>query len=154
MSSLKTNPERLRYQRELYIKNKERYKNYSFKYRELHREEIRSKQRLRYRQNRERLLQQVRKYRKIKYKRDREKVLQYYSHGKMQCACCECKDIWTLCLDHIDNNGGMHRKNLGILSGQPFYRWIIKNNFPNGYQVLCRNCDWGKRLFGKCPHKA
>lgn len=40
MSSLKTNPERLRYQRELYIKNKERYKNYSFKYRELHREEI------------------------------------------------------------------------------------------------------------------
>jgi hypothetical protein len=30
---------------------------------------------------------------------------------------------------------------------------LVKNNFPNDFQTLCMNCNWGKRYYGICPHK-
>jgi ribosomal protein L40E len=45
-----------------------------------------------------------------------------------------------------------HRKALGS-SSLPLYRWLVKNGFPAGFQVLCRNCNWGKHANdGVCPH--
>ena len=29
---------------------------------------------------------------------------------------------------------------------------IYTNNYPKGFQVLCRNCNWGKYSRGTCPH--
>jgi hypothetical protein len=33
-----------------------------------------------------------------------------------------------------------------------FYRWLITNNFPDDFQILCHNCNYAKS-HGGCPHK-
>jgi hypothetical protein len=78
-------------------------------------------------------------------------VMSHYSGGK--CACCGEDKLEFLAIDHIDNNGNEERNKLGI-SGNMFYRWLIKNDFPSGYQVLCHNCNQAKGSFGVCPHQS
>jgi len=58
-----------------------------------------------------------------------------------------------LSIDHINNDGHKHRRENNIRTGEQMYRWLAKNNFPPGFQVLCMNCQWGKRNNnGVCPH--
>jgi len=66
-------------------------------------------------------------------------VISYYG-GK--CQCCGNEDIDVLTIDHINGGGTKHRKEVG--GGIHFYKWLIKNNFPEGFQVLCWNCNCGK----------
>jgi hypothetical protein len=33
------------------------------------------------------------------------------------------------------------------------YRWLAKKNFPEGFQVLCANCNVAKSQNGVCPHQ-
>lgn len=54
-----------------------------------------------------------------------------------------------LCIDHIDGGGNKHRAEI---KGD-FYRWLIDNNFPPGFQTLCHNCNMAKGLYGRCPHE-
>lgn len=82
---------------------------------------------------------------------------QVYDHyGGYKCSCCGESIKEFLTLDHIDNDGAEHRKGLGNSgSGRGLYLWIIKNGFPKMFQVLCMNCNWGKRMNnGICPHKS
>jgi len=85
-------------------------------------------------------------------KRLKDKV---FAHYGMQCVCCgERSDLDFLTIDHMNNDGANHRKSLGLLSGTRFYRWLIKEDFPEGFQTLCWNCNCGKRInHGICPHK-
>lgn len=89
---------------------------------------------------------------------DRNKLLMHYSGGKMECACCGEREKLFLSLDHINNDGAEHRRNYGgrkSFSADSFARVLIKEGFPNGLQVLCMNCNWGKRMNnGVCPHKS
>ena len=68
------------------------------------------------------------------------------------CACCgENTSIKFLTVDHIDG-----RKTMGhikSLSGIKLCHWLLKNNFPDGIQILCWNCNSTKGLYGKCPHQ-
>jgi hypothetical protein len=32
------------------------------------------------------------------------------------------------------------------------YAYLIRNNFPEGYRVLCHNCNQSLGYFGYCPH--
>ncbi len=77
----------------------------------------------------------------------------YDAYG-YQCACCGEAEEMFLTIDHINNDGAEHRRSTGIKTGGTrFYRWLIKNNFPEGFQVLCWNCQWGKvKNNGVCPH--
>lgn len=75
-------------------------------------------------------------------------IMQAYG-GK--CACCGESNLCFLCLDHIDGGGTQHRYRVGV--GQNFYIWIVRQNFPAGYQVLCYNCNMAKESPGGCPHK-
>jgi hypothetical protein len=72
-----------------------------------------------------------------------------------KCKCCGMK-IWEfLSIDHIKERGADERKRLGgrsKLSSGSFYRKIIKENFPNYYQLLCYNCNMSLGFFGYCPH--
>lgn len=68
------------------------------------------------------------------------------------CACCGESELLFLTLDHIDNNGAEHRKEIGQ-SSDKLHRWIVKNNYPDSIQVLCYNCNMAKGHFGQCPHK-
>jgi hypothetical protein len=82
--------------------------------------------------------------------RARLKVLAHYSGGSIRCACCGQDKLPFLALDHVDGGGAAHRKAIG--SGDTFHRWLIKNDFPPGLQVLCHNCNLAKSAYGSCPH--
>lgn len=74
----------------------------------------------------------------------RMKVLMHYSKGTLKCALCDYNNINTLTIDHIKGDGSEHRKELG---GQwKLYRWLISNDYPEGFRVLCRNCNWTEYL--------
>jgi hypothetical protein len=72
-------------------------------------------------------------------KRTKIKVLSHYSNGRLKCANCEENDQQVLTIDHINGNGNIHRKQTNTHAGIEFYRWLINNNFPEGFQVLCMN---------------
>lgn len=81
------------------------------------------------------------------YLRLKLKVLDGYGGA---CVCCGDDFIWRLTVDHVDGDGKKHRAEVGV--GAPFYRWIIKNNFPSNLQVLCFSCNSCKYLNVICPH--
>ena len=85
---------------------------------------------------------------KVIAKRSRDKakleILTHYGLGKCQCVECGEGRIACLSIDHINGNGVRQRKQLKA-HGSTFYIWLRRNNFPNGYQTLCMNCQWIKR---------
>lgn len=95
-----------------------------------------------------RLKQKIRQ--KKLYQKLKMEVLIYYGGNPPKCACCGESHVEFLSIDHIKDEGNVHRRKIG--RGRLFYHWLIKNNFPKGYQVLCRNCNWAKS-HGGCPHK-
>jgi hypothetical protein len=69
------------------------------------------------------------------------------------CKCCGEANRNFLTIDHIYNDGAKERKETKR-EGLAFYRWLQKQGYPQDrYQLLCMNCNWGKRLNGRCPHK-
>lgn len=56
-------------------------------------------------------------------------------------------DLRVLSLDHI--NGGGRKDRIAQKSGTLFYYWLQRNNFPDGLQVLCMNCQYVKRRLNK-----
>lgn len=88
----------------------------------------------------------------------RLQVFNHYSDNDIKCACCGERNLLFLTLDHINNDGARHRSELYgkrvRSNGSKILTWVIKNNYPDGFQVLCMNCNWGKhRNKGVCPHK-
>lgn len=82
-------------------------------------------------------------------------VINHYSNGTMHCRCCKETEMGFLSIDHINGGGNKHRKKIGSYAGGAFYRWLIKNNFPDGFQILCYNCNLGRAINGgMCPHGA
>ena len=79
----------------------------------------------------------------LKLKRDNLKfeVLKHYGNGKLQCTRCGYSDTRALSIDHTEGNGTRHREEIGY----NLYRWLKKNNFPEGFTTLCLNCQWLKR---------
>ena len=82
----------------------------------------------------------------------------YKHYGGYECACCGETIKQFLTVDHINNDGAAHRrsmKNKSDGSGKQLYSWIINNNFPPMFQILCSNCNFGKHKNGGiCPHKS
>lgn len=94
-------------------------------------------------------------YNRERLRRIKLQVLSAYSKN-LSCNRCGFKDIRALTIDHIKGNGAEHRRKL---RHHNFYDWLIKHNFPKGYQVLCMNCQWIKRdknkeLLGKHGRRA
>jgi hypothetical protein len=75
----------------------------------------------------------------------KKEILTYYGNGKCACVHCGYSDIRALSIDHISGEGRKHRRELGYIGGIIFYYWLKRNNFPEGYQTLCMNCQWIKR---------
>ena len=79
----------------------------------------------------------------------RLEVFTHYCGGKPHCMCpgCETTFIGFLQLDHIDGKakkGYEHR-------GSSLLNWIKRNGYPEGFQVLCANCNSAKRQDEDCP---
>ncbi len=67
--------------------------------------------------------------------------LKHYSNGAMKCAVCDWTDIRALSIDHINGGGQKHLREIG----GHIEDWLVKNNFPEGYQILCMNHQFIKR---------
>lgn len=65
------------------------------------------------------------------------------------CACCGEADVRFLTFDHIDGGGRKHFEE----TGPTLAHWLRKNSYPEGFQVLCWNCNGGRSVNGGiCPH--
>ena len=89
--------------------------------------------------------------RKVRNYNQRLEVLSYYSSGTPKCACCGDLTYEFLTIDHTNGGGNKHRKSLGN-RGSCMTMWLKKNKFPEGFSVLCMNCNWAKGKYGSCPH--
>jgi hypothetical protein len=75
-----------------------------------------------------------------------------YSNSDIPCCrCCGQTHIEFLSVDHIAGKKQMDSEpelvKLGYSSkfhSVMLKRWIIKNNFPEGFQILCHNCNLAK----------
>ena len=100
---------------------------------------------------------------------NRLKVLQHYSKrlSNSNIPCCNCcgenSHVDFLAIDHIAGKRQMDLepelkklKYSSKLRNQNLHRWIIKNNFPEGFQILCTNCNFAKGMTKNnniCPHE-
>jgi hypothetical protein len=62
-----------------------------------------------------------------------------------------------LTIDHVDGGGRAHRRKLAgnsksTVGSNVVYRWLQLNNYPAGFRVLCRNCNYAE-AHGGCPHQ-
>lgn len=126
-----------------YLRYKDSYRNYYLK----NRKRIIKQKIEYYKKNKKRMLKAQSILRKTRY----YKIIERYCNGIVECACCGEKERKFLTLDHINGDGYIHRKE--IKGTTTMYRWIVKNNYPPIFQVLCMNCNWGKAQNKVCPHK-
>lgn len=111
-------------------------------------------------EHRQRHPDRVRRQRRESGKRLRDSVIAAY--GGPVCVCCgeTCESMLTI--DHINGDGAEHRKLLAkdksYASGRSglgdyLYRDLRDRGFPEGFQVLCYNCNISKHRKGVCEHK-
>ena len=105
---------------------------------------------------------------KLNRETKRLKILKYYSKqlSKSNIPCCNCCGenfhIAFLAIDHIAGKKQMDSESKLVKSGYSssldsdnLHAWIIKNNFPDAFQILCHNCNHAKghTKDKKCPHE-
>lgn len=80
-----------------------------------------------------------------------KKIKVLIAYGGLKCSCdgCTVTHLEFLTIDHIEGGGRKHRKEVN----QHVYAWLIKNDFPPGFRVLCMNCNFAKGIYGFCPHE-
>lgn len=79
--------------------------------------------------------------------RNKRKVMEAYG-GK--CDCCGISELPFLNIDHIGGGGNKHRRE--VRTGA-IYKWLLDRNCPEGFRVLCFNCNLAIHQCGVCPHK-
>ena len=141
----KSEEKRKEWEKQYYRKNKERISIYCKKwYRRTYKE--RAKYRERMKEPRKQL--DARRNKEI-----REIILRHYcKNNKIKCELHKTyfpndntiTDTRILVIDHINGGGCKQKRELGV-QGAQFYRWLMKHNFPKGYQIICHNCNWIKK---------
>lgn len=96
-----------------------------------------------FKKNREKINQRNRE----DYQRIRKEVLEHYGN---KCACCGECNAEFLALDHVEGGGNKHRKSIKCKS---VTIWVYKNNYPDGFRLLCHNCNFALGAYGYCPHQ-
>ena len=83
------------------------------------------------------------KYQRDVYQRLKKRVMEAYGHC---CVCCGEKNFAFLTIDHVYNDGYLHRGKSGRFTGVHIYRWLEKHGYPKGrVQILCYNCNGAKQ---------
>jgi len=80
-----------------------------------------------------------------------EAILAYSGGKRPCCACCGENEISFLQIDHQDRSKAV-RKDIGD-NGTALVRWLKKNNYPPGFQLLCPSCNFMKANKEVCPHQ-
>jgi hypothetical protein len=76
------------------------------------------------------------------YHKCRLKALLAYS-PTLTCCLCRESHIEFLAIDHIDGGGNQHRQSESISN---ICYWLKKHNYPDGFRVLCHNCNFKCKL--------
>lgn len=84
---------------------------------------------------------------KARHRKNRQEVISHYG-GK--CACCGESVFEFLSIDHINGDGRKHREQIKT---QDICDWLRKNKYPEGFRVLCFNCNCAIGFHGYCPHE-
>jgi hypothetical protein len=79
------------------------------------------------------------------YRKLRKQVMDAYG---AKCKCCGEEHDEFLTIDHIGGDGAKHRKE----TNNEVYAWLRRNGYPEGFQVLCMNCNFSIGMRGYCPH--
>jgi hypothetical protein len=87
--------------------------------------------------------QRNREYARRTTKRLREKVFSHYG-AKCSWPGCNITDPDMLQVDHINGDGAQHRREIGRDGGATL-RFIVKNNYPMTFRILCANHNWKHR---------
>lgn len=82
------------------------------------------------------------------YAERRLTILKHYSGDPPKCACCGETTIEFLTIDHINGGGNEHRNKVG----ENLVRWLILNHLPDGFRILCANCNLSYGTYNYCPH--
>lgn len=117
------------------------------------------KRRISYVKNRQKRINSTKKWRKNNYhkfmqyvrKRRNEVKIELVNGYGGKCECCGENRIVFLSLDHINRDGKIDRKR--FYTSDDLYRHLIKRGFPEGYRILCMNCNFATRYGNECPHK-
>ena len=143
---LKNREDRIAYDRQYYRDNAEAIKKKEREKYKSHHDEIRDRRQFLDSLRKEERATTARK----EYADKRLIILEHYG-GK--CSCCDESEPLFLEIDHVNNDGWTHRKEIGT-SAKALLLWIIRNDFPDSIQILCANCNQGKkRNGGICPHQ-
>lgn len=131
------------------ILRKEREKRWRDKdiahYRQLARERMRRRRKL--------FANRIREIDSNRRLRNRLNVLIHYGGVTPRCQCCGESTVAFLTIDHVNGGGTKHLESLK--GSQGLMRWLSKNNYPDGYRVLCYNCNCGRaKNNGVCPHNS
>lgn len=153
-----TGEKRLEYQRLNWAKNKDKYNKKHKEWYQKNKEEQHQKHQEYYNKNKEEILKhnkehrlkpenhgryilQHREYNKKYQQTKKQIVINYYSKGKNCCELCGITDMDVLTIDHINGSGSKHRNKVG----NNIATWLIKNDFPEGFRILCMNCQYKER---------
>jgi len=137
----------VQYGKEYRLKNKEKMKEWQKKYHIVYKDKLRKYYQNYYYLNKDEI------YKKSKISNYKRKIDCFNAYGGCICKCCGEKEIGFLSLDHVENDGADERRKL---KKQNIYQYLKNNKYPDKhrYQVLCMNCQYGKKLNnGVCFHK-
>ena len=88
----------------------------------------------------------------VKKYRDRNRRILLAHYGN-RCTCCGEREPIFLTIDHVNGGGNRERKTTGGKTTTQLIAKLIKSGFPDGYTILCMNCNQGRyRNGGSCPH--
>ena len=143
---------------------------------ERNKDRINSEQRKHYKDNREEILAVNREWRKNNpdktkaqskkyYAKNKDKLsktnseahrrrkmmcIEHYSGGTNACECCGESHTEFLAIDHIEGGGREHKRRERITG---MHEYLVGHGFPDGYRILCHNCNMAVGHGGTCPHK-
>ena len=153
------------YQRRYYERHREailvKRREYSRQYRAKNREQMNARARERDSHRREKNRARSAAWRQKNADRYKESLkrsarenrllcLKHYGGDPPRCACCGEHRVRFLHIDHIGGGGAQH---LQSLRSHSISQWLIAEQMPNGFRVLCANCNMALGLFGRCPHQ-
>jgi len=136
--------------REYYLANKERIIAQNLEYQRKNKDKVREWNRASCQRRKSYFVTWREKHRmanreatKRYHERLKVEVLTHYGNGVFACVKCGENRFPCLSIDHINGGGTIHREVTG--HGSKMYRWLKKNDYPEGYQTLCMNCQWIKK---------
>lgn len=73
----------------------------------------------------------------------RRRKLEAIDHYGGKCSCCgENQNEFLFIVSEVKRKRQTQ-----------IYNWLFKKNWPQGYQVICFNCNNARLIFKECPHE-